>query len=300
MKLVTLNFLCAMKKNIVQNLLAGLFCLVIGVSHAQESSNIRTYTPSSLLQKGQIEVKLFQNMYTQTSFYNSDGDNQVLSQRSTYYTSLNSIVFGVSESRRLNVGFDVNIKSVLNADPSSSALDVLKFGNNGVNSRTAVSGVGPTVKWQPIEDWKRVSIYSHFWIPTAENMDGAEGGPFLEYQQFQWWNQLFFDRTIWGGGWQVFTSIEAWWRFGNSREDLVQLPMSAFLSWFPSNNFTVYGMTQYTPTANSGGTYFIQSGLGGKWQFTPSWELELSYTNFWDGNNAGAGETFNVGFRFLR
>ncbi len=304
MKLVTMAFLWILTKQInFQGLAARWTAAVVllGTSvAAQTGSNIRTFTPSALLQKGQVEVKLFQNLYTQTSFYNTDGDDQALAQRSTYFTSLNSFVFGSTDSRRLNVGFDVNIKSVLNADPESSPLEVLKFANDGVTGRTAVSSVGPTLKWQPIADWKRVSVYSHFWVPTAENMDGAAGGPFLEYQQFQWWNQLFFDRTLWNGDWQVFTSIEAWWRFGNGREDLVQLPMSTFLSWFPSDRFTVYGMTQYTPTARSGGTFFVQSGIGGKWQFTRTWELELSYTDFWAGNNAGAGQTFNVGFRYLR
>ena len=278
----------------------GLVLFIGFQSLGQGASNIRTFTPSALLKKGQSEVKLFQNLYTQTAFYNSDGDNQDLSQRSTYFTSLNSYVIGVSHNRRWNVGLDLNVKSVLNADPNSSALDVFKFGNDGVNSRTALASVGPTAKWQPVEKWKRVSVYSHFWIPVSENMDGRDGGPFLDYQQFTWWNQLFFDKTIWGGDWQVFTSLEAWWRFGNDRPDNLQLPVSAFLSWFPSNQFTVYGMTQYAPTANSGGTYFVQSGVGGKWQFTPTWELEISYTDFWAGNNAGAGQTFNIGFRFLK
>ncbi len=286
---------------------ALLLCCLIAAG--QRGSNIRTFTPSALLNKGQVEVKLFQNLYTQSSFFDPSGKKQELSERSTYFTSLNSFVFGVNSSRRFNVGYDVIVKSVLNADPGSSPLQVFRFASDGFKSRTAISSIGPTLKWQPVAKWKRVSLYSHFWIPTAGNLDGSEGtpeggpedGPFLEYQQFQWWNQLFFDRTIWNGDWQVFTSLEAWWRIGNdSKDHLLQLPIGAFLSWFPSNDLTVYGSTQYTPTPGSGSTYFIQSGVGGKWQFTSSWELEVSYTNFWSGNSSGAGQTFNMGFRFLR
>ena len=49
-------------------------------------------------------------------------------------------------------------------------------------------------------------------------------------------------------------------------------------------------------------SYFIQSGLGGKYQLIPGrLELEALYTNFWIGSDQeGAGQTFNFGVRVIR
>ena len=48
--------------------------------------------------------------------------------------------------------------------------------------------------------------------------------------------------------------------------------------------------------------YFVQSGLGGKYQLIPGlMELELLYTNFWAGSEGeGAGQTYNLGIRFIQ
>ncbi|MBT8195925.1 MAG: hypothetical protein KJO64_05830, partial [Bacteroidia bacterium] len=37
-----------------------------------DSTSLFKYTPASLLKPGQLEAKLFNNLYTQTSFYNRE------------------------------------------------------------------------------------------------------------------------------------------------------------------------------------------------------------------------------------
>ncbi|MEQ9008785.1 MAG: hypothetical protein RLP12_12920, partial [Ekhidna sp.] len=48
-------------------------------------------------------------------------------------------------------------------------------------------------------------------------------------------------------------------------------------------------------------SYFIQSGIGLKYQLVPNLiELEGLYTNFWNGSEGeGAGETINLGIRLI-
>ena len=67
---------------------------------------------------------------------------------------------------------------------------------------------------------------------------------------------------------------------------------SLFLSYFPNTRWTVYAMTEYFPTHYNATSqkgeafysYFIQSGLGLKYQLIPNFiELEGVCTNFWMG-----------------
>ena len=46
--------------------------------------------------------------------------------------------------------------------------------------------------------------------------------------------------------------------------------------------------------------YFVQGGVGAKYQVTKELNLELLYTNFFLSKGEGAGQTFNFGIVFLR
>ena len=301
-------------------------------------SNAQIYTPSVLLRQDQIEVKMFNNIYTQKNWFNPEGNHSRLNQRQTFYTGQIQLLYGVSASGRINAGFDVNIKGVrYDDDRNSSFLEVLST-ERTPQSRMALSSFGPKVKIAPIESLDHFSIQSAFWIPVAH---GTEQSPWLDYERYIWWNQFFYDHTF-GDQFQVFTEADALFRFSkdHTRDHQITTPLSLFTSYFPTNKTTLYGMVQYAPTwteeadnqdeiddiraqnmnlpgdqqlavpnstfghhLNSNwndGTYFVQAGVGGKYQITKSLEIELLYTNFFDGKNAGAGETFNVGFRYLR
>jgi len=45
--------------------------------------------------------------------------------------------------------------------------------------------------------------------------------------------------------------------------------------------------------------YYVQAGSGVKIQVLKSLELEAAYTVFPSGKNTGAGQTYNIGLRFL-
>ena len=88
--------------------------LLIGFSAvAQEDdtvkSNIQTYTPSKLLSKGQWDIKLFNNLYTETrGSYNGVNSGKA---RETYFTSTVDIFTGISDNNRLNIGLLLEYRS---------------------------------------------------------------------------------------------------------------------------------------------------------------------------------------------
>jgi hypothetical protein len=78
----------------------------------KEVSNIFAFTPSKLLKKNQVEAQLFNNLYTQTAYRDGSRKKIDLNSRDTYYGGLFYMLYGVSKSARINVGFDLNVKAV--------------------------------------------------------------------------------------------------------------------------------------------------------------------------------------------
>ena len=297
---------------------------------SKSNSFIQTYTPSSLLQKGQLEVQLYNNLYTQTAFRNDNREKVNLGQRQNYFTGLINILCGVSENRKWNVGLDINLRTVrIDVDENSSPLKVLSFRKNDSNNRSGVSSLGPTVKFAPFKNTK-ISIKSSLLIPITKDNEGVERivvdsqnvnrYPFFDWDRFTWWNQFFYDKNI-GSKWQLFLEGDLLFRFAkpansyadnNPKDDILDTPMSAFLSYFPSDKSTVYIMLQYSPRFGlnkiegnekvSGFKVqgdFAQTGIGFKYQFSSKVGLEVLYSNFFTSANQGAGNTFNFGVRYI-
>jgi hypothetical protein len=289
------------------------------------ASNIQTYTPSALLKQGQFETQLFSNLYTQTQFRDENRTLQDAGGRQTYFSELIYVLYGVSKNRRFNAGMDINIKAVhLNSDKNSSMFKVFGFASDE-NSRTALASLGPKVKWAPFEK-VRFSIQSAFWIPVADDLEADKNGlfnddgsfihpqkPWLDYNRYTWWNQLFFDHSF-GSNFQLFAEFDFLFRFAKDaskyannveKDHQLSTPVSLFISYFPSTKITTYGMIQYAPTYGSStnsstlSSDYAQFGLGMKYQATSQLQLELLYSNFFTSMNGGAGQTFNLGIRYI-
>ena len=126
------------------------------------------YTPSILLKKGQVEAQLFNNLYTDTKFRDVDRNIVELDQRRNFYTGLINFTYGLSKSAKLNIGFDVNIKSVrIDDDKNSSPLRIFKF-ENDLKSRTSIGSMGPVIKFKPFKQSK-LTVKSSFLFPVAED-----------------------------------------------------------------------------------------------------------------------------------
>lgn len=288
-----------------------------------ESSNIFAYTPSKLLKKGQFEAQLFNNIYTQTAYRNKDREKIDLDTRDTYYGGSFYILYGVSKNSRVNVGFDLNIKSVFIDTAQGSPFEVFRFTKTEY-SRTALTSIGPKIKFQPFNNISNFSVQSAFWIPIAKDLESIEevsDYPWMDYHMYTWWNQFYFDKSF-GEKWQIFTEADLLFRFKTNKGSIpthLDVPVSFFLSWFPTSRATIYGQIQYSPRfqLETSTAYdwevmadytidpfdnisdYAQTGIGGKYQITNNFNVEVSGTYFFASKNGGAGYTMNLGLRYI-
>lgn len=271
-----------------------LFFLLVflSISGISQELNLQTITPSSIMMKGQIEIKLFNNLYTQQAFFNSFSEKQEIGFRENYFTSANYILMGVSSW--LNVGGEVWINSV-------------KRNTEPVQQRTEIAYIAPKIKLAPFNSLDRFSITSTLLIPIASEMQGGgdPNEPFLAYDNTIWINQLFYDQQL-GQNWQVFFELSGWMYFKKSKveesDNFFRMPAKAIVSYFPSHRVTLYALTELMTQFGQDfvDSYYVQIGPGIKYQLVPGkLELEGLYTNFLAGKSQGAGSTYNLGLRII-
>ncbi len=288
------------------------------ISADVDRSNIQVYTPSVILKKGQIELSFFNNLYTQTAYRTGERNRVDLPTRDSYFGLLLSGLYGVSKSGRFNLGMDVNIKSVF-IDPSKgSPTNLFAFSGSRSEQRSAVTAFGPKIKINPFKKLNNLSIQSAFWIPVAASSEGDGGGrPWLDYERFTSWTQVFYDKPL-GINFQLCVEMDLLFRFSKPADSYLNnqhktntfgVPSSVFLSYFVNAKTTLYAMTQYAPTIEYNAKIgpgiisasdYVQAGLGLKYQLSSALNLELLYTNFFTSANGGAGNTFNLGVKFIR
>ena len=171
--------------------------------------------------------------------------------------------------------------------------------------RWAFASLGPKIKVSPFAAIKRFSVQSTLWIPVADDLEGT---PWLAWDRITWWNQFFFDKSF-GDHFQLFTEADLLLRIPKDKNTGMQFftPVSVFTSFFPTNKSTVYAMIQYAPLreydpewSNPADGWFAQYGFGAKYQLTKALEIEFLFTDFFAGKAQGAGETYTIGFRYLR
>jgi len=264
----------------------------------QEKSNILEYTPSKLLNKGQWDIKWFNNLYTQTKSTFSNGTEP----RQTFFTSSIDIFTGVSESNSFNVGLLIEIRS--NVIGGRDALDVFKFDGESSTARSGITSFAPAVKFNPFKSVSNFTVQSAFHIPLIDNE--TENGVFLDQKGFTFQNRFFYDYTFPGDQWQLFAELNTEYNFGKKEDSFannsLNLTPGLFLSYFPSQKFTILALAQHSQRIDLGNDFeqdFTAIGGGAKFQLSKVLNIETLYTNFVRGNNTGLGRTFNIGLRAL-
>ena len=293
---MTINIMRKPRHGIVA--VAFLFTLVITAQdndpqdETTQGSVIQNLTPSKLIGKGQWDIKLFNNLYTQTesTFENEDGIRQ------NFFTSTLEAFTGVSDNRRVNLGAILEYRA--------NARDFILENNSVVRRNTSgLTSIAPAIKIVPFEKVGNFSILSAFSIPLIES-ELDDNGVFLDQKGFTWQNRFFYDYTFPGKKWQIFSEINSEFNFGDQQESFannsLRLTPGVFLSYFPSSNFTVSVLGQHTELIDLGNNFsqnFTALGGGAKYQLTDELNIEALYTNFVRGRDTGLGETFNIGLR---
>jgi hypothetical protein len=291
--------------------------MLIGFNGLAQDSNIQTYTPSKLLKKGQWDIKFFNSLYTQTEQTNGGSKSGDI-PRESYFTNTTEIYTGVTENSRINIGLIFQVRS--NTFGGADALDVFKFKNDGV-SRSGLTTIAPSIRVQPFKNIGNFSFTSSFYIPVFKDEANVN---YLDKRSYFWETKFFYDNTFGGGSWQIFTEADLGFNFGESRKDAnplsenvserfannsLFLPLSAFLSYFPSSKSTVFVNAQQAfligyDNPDSGDNNFSQNstslGFGGKYQLTNALNIEASYGKIVRGDNfQGLGHTYSIGLRAL-
>ncbi len=284
-------------------LLWGQSFFLIAQQDTLKTFNLQSFTPSALLKYHQIEVKFFNNLYTQTKGFDMEYQKQDQGIRSTYLASFVQVLYGTSS--RFNVGMDLYFRSVKIDKADHSPFQIFRFERNNTQ-RSAISKIGPKIKVLPFKKFKRLSLQSTLLLPVTNNLEGVKDNtkPWLDWDTYTWLNQLFWDKTL-NDKWQVFTALELYWRLPRNsynETSLFTTPIKGFMSFFPNNKTTLYGMIEWGPTWGESpvlSNFYSQIGLGGKYQITPHLEIETLGSLFPFGKNQGAGYTYNLGFRYL-
>ncbi|OIQ27332.1 MAG: hypothetical protein BM564_12605 [Bacteroidetes bacterium MedPE-SWsnd-G2] len=277
-----------------------LFCLPLFAQEGDESqkSVIQEYTPSKLLEIGQWDIKWFNNLYTQTNSTFTSGKEP----RESYFTSSLEVFTGVSKENRLNVGVFAELRS--NVINDRNALDVFKFDGETNSARSGLTSFAVAVKFSPLRKVSNFSVLSAFHIPLVDNE--VENGVFLDQKGFIWQNKLFYDFSFSEDKFQLYTELNTEFNFGKSEDSFannsLNLVPGLFLSYFPSQKFTLLVLAQHNQRLDLGNDFeqnFSSFGGGAKYQISRVLNVEALYTNFIWGHNTGLGETFNLGLRAL-
>jgi len=267
----------------------------------QARSNIQQYTPSKLIGKGQVDLKWFNNLYTETKSTFADGTQP----RQSFFTSTFEFYTGVGQNKRVNLGFIARLRSnvISSQNDERGALDVFSFSGDD-NSRSGLTAFAPSIKFVPFASLSNFSIQSSIFIPLIDNE--VENGVFLEQNGFVWQNRLFYDYTFPGDKWQLFSELTTELNLGDEEESFANNSLNInpglFLSYFPSSKFTVLALVQHSQRLDLGNEFaqdFTAVGGGAKYQLTDALNIEALYTNFVRGSNTGLGQTFNLGLRAI-
>jgi hypothetical protein len=270
--------------------------LDIGSDNAKAANAFR-YIVSSTIPKGTVEVKIFNNLYTQKT-----GSDGALTDRSSFFTTLVSALYGLNN--RVNVGFAARFRKIRNQSLPSSPFDV--FGSDDIgSSRSGITAFGPQVRFAPVPSWENFSIQSSFVFAVGDDLSGrTTNQPFIDWSGATWTTQIFNDFPI-GTNFSLFTELDLWVEdigsFDNGHTNRFSTPLIAILSYNPNPKSTIYALSGYTPTWAAEFDYFAQAGLGAKYQFTPNLELELLYSKFTNKfliREEGQAATYNLGIRF--
>lgn len=258
----------------------------------QGGNNTLRYVVSSTIPKGTIEAKIFNNLYTQQS--GSIGD---IRDRGTFFTTSITALYGLTN--RFNIGISTRYRRVRNDLLPSSPFSVLGGEGDAVSVRSGFTAIGPIVRIAPVPKWENFSIQSSFVVPIGDELQGNGQDPFIDWDGATWNTQFFNDIAI-GSSFSLFTEIDFLLEdIGGSNR--IATPVTLIFSYNPIANVTLYTLGSYAQFWPSSSDNFRQFGLGFKYQFTPSFEIELLVTDFSNGflrDVGGQAATYNMGLRF--
>ena len=304
-----------MKKNALLIALSLIFSLSIQAqdddNDDQAGSVIQNLTPSKLIGKGQVDVKWFNNLFTQTRNADVNGDVSAV-DRGNFFTSTLDFFYGVSENRRVSAGAILEFRS--NTIGGRGAFDVFSFDGENGTARSGLTSIAPSVKFVPFASLSNFSIQSSLVISVIDSE--FDDNVFLDQDGFVFQNRFFYDLPLGSTNeWQLFFDLNTELNFGDEltfgddgrsngsfANDSLRLTPGVFFSYFPSSKFTAQVFAQHFQLIDLGNEFeqdLTAVGAGAKYQLTKSLNIEALFSYFVRGNDSGLGESYNIGLRYV-
>ena len=304
-----------MKKNVLLIALTLIFSLSIQAqdddNDDQAGSVIQNLTPSKLIGKGQVDVKWFNNLFTQTRNADVNGDVSTV-DRGNFFTSTLDFFYGVSENRRVSAGAILEFRS--NTIGGRGAFDVFSFDGENGTARSGLTSIAPSVKFVPFASLSNFSIQSSLVISVIDSE--FDDNVFLDQDGFVFQNRFFYDLPLGSTNeWQLFFDLNTELNFGDEltfgddgrsngsfANDSLRLTPGVFFSYFPSSKFTAQVFAQHFQLIDLGNEFeqdLTAVGAGAKYQLTKSLNIEALFSYFVRGNDSGLGESYNIGLRYV-
>ncbi len=291
--------------NILLFVLLGVSAQAQEVNKEKEESNLQKYTPAILFQPGDWNLLFFNSIYSQTKISDRDGNKLPLDHRASFLNSF--LEFSIGIHPKINIGAEIRYNRTA-IDPADGSLLQVLSNSEGISYRSDLTLFGPKIRWQPFQTISTFSIQSTFLLPIAKSL---ESPIFINHDRYQWYTQLFYDHAF-SSKFRTFIDIGILYQFNRNSStsgDILRLPISLFLNYFPLSKVSLFGFIQYSPlfstisnetTSIYGLTaWYTQLGLGVKYQILPKLGFDVSYGNLILSRNEGAGSNINFGMRFI-
>lgn len=251
-----------------------------------------------------MELKLFNSLYTQTSYYNKNGQQSEKGHdyRATFFASNFRASYGLNHWA--TIGLSVSAGSMLLDTQSKNATKVFAFKNDGFSHRTAIGYISPQLTFLLKNNkekglntaWKTIIR-----IPVANDLDGSQGGKgYYGFDGYTISNYFLLDKKFG----QNFTLYMQSGLVGSIPKNQLQQgqlysPVELIFSYFPKHNYGIYINKEWIFGSNGKFIYSGKFGGGAKFLLSHNFEIELAYTNYYTGLNQGAGENVGLGLRLL-
>lgn len=253
-------------------------------------------TPSGLIAVGDWELKLFNNLYTQTAFFDAEGIRRDEAVRRSWFTGLIRLQYGLIS--RVELGLDAHYRRSRYAHKDENPLFIFQDGKDSI-SNSGLSKIGFNIRWQPFSSTTFLSTRFSYLVPILAESKRSSQRPFLDSDRHSMGLELLYDKELIQDIW-IFASLLNNIELGKVGEDeILRTPLNLIFSYRKNTNWSPYVLGEFAPVWGDElfSSQYVQFGAGIKLYPSERIELEVLYSNFVIGRNAGAGQTFNLGFR---
>ncbi len=278
---------------------------------------VKRYFASNLYTKGEYEVNVFNNYYSQTD----PVGNSI--KRENFFSTFIQGLWGING--RLNVGLDLKFRSVSSGPTNTIGLfDALnirtqdrtatEYDNISESARFGITQIGPKIKYQPVKNIPGLTFQHSLYIPLLFNGEGGGTKDYIDWGSPSFYTDLYFDH-------QLTQNVSLFLQLGIYGENLgetflglkdgyyqLATPITTIINYFPTKKATVYFLVNSAPQfgfSRSNGTtttipnHYNQYGLGCKYFITDHFQGEVLVTKFSSVVDGRKAATYNLGIRYF-